>query len=111
MRSTIWPFDSSKTRTELGYAHKNRVAAGEAAEIAARRQTSFISLWKDQVQIAPILGGRGALARPIRIIVQMIGNLGGPETGDVAIVDIAFDWLAQPRGSSGRIHFPARRKR
>src|SRR5712692_7990407 len=40
----------------------------------------------------------------------MIRDLRGPEARDVAIVQIAFNRLAQPRGSSRRIRFPSRRK-
>ena len=38
----------------------------------------------------------------------MVGNLGRPEAGDVAIVDIALDGLAESRGAAGGIDFPAR---
>ena len=41
----------------------------------------------------------------------MIGHLSRPEAGDVAIVNIAFDGLAQACGAAGRIYFPAWRER
>ena len=53
-------------------------------------------LWEHQIQLSPILGRDRALAGPIRIVVDVIGNLRGPEAGDVAIVDVAFHRLAQP---------------
>src|SRR5262249_20681721 len=53
---------------------------------------------------------RRALRGPVRIIVQMIRDLSGPETSDVAVVQIALHRLAQSAGSARRIHIPAPRK-
>src|SRR5271168_1343357 len=38
----------------------------------------------------------------------MIGNMSGPETGDIAIKKVALDRLAQTRRAARGIHFPAR---
>src|SRR6266404_6291484 len=65
---------------------------------------------KHQIYVPPILCRARALAGPIRIVVEMVRHLRRPETRDVAIVQIAFNRLAQPRGPSRRVRFPSRRK-
>src|SRR5689334_14908029 len=63
--------------------------------------------WENQVDVPPVLGGGCALGRPVRIIVQMIGDLRRPEASGVAIVEIALDRLAEARGAAGGIDFPS----
>src|SRR5215510_6847599 len=77
----------------------------------ASRASAHSRLWEDQIEITPVFGGSRAFAGPIRIVVEMIGHLRGPETSDVAIVDVALHRLAEPGRTTGRIHFPTRRKR
>src|SRR3546814_7140016 len=45
-----------------------------------------------------------------RSVVDVIGNLHRPEAGDVAVVDVALDRLAQPGRTAARIDFPAGRE-
>ena len=47
------------------------------------------------------------LRGPVRIVIQMIGNLRRPEAGHIAIVDVAFDRLAKACRAAGRINLPA----
>jgi hypothetical protein len=58
-------------------------------------------LWKNKIELAPVFGGSGALTGPIRIIIQMIWNLRGPEAGNVTVVNVAFDGLAEAGGATG----------
>src|SRR5262249_52472861 len=67
-------------------------------------------LRKHQINLAPVFGRARALAGPVGIVVQMVRHLRGPETTDVAIVQIALDRLAYPGGPAGRVNFPSRRK-
>src|SRR5580658_6931792 len=64
-----------------------------------------------EVEIAPVLGGHGALTRPVGIIIQVVRNLGRPETRVVAIVNVPLHRLAKARRPACRIHFPTWRER
>jgi hypothetical protein len=65
---------------------------------------------EDDVYVAPVFGRGSAFAGPVRRVVKVIRNLGGPETGRVAIVNIAFHGLAKPRCAAGGIDLPSRRE-
>ena len=65
---------------------------------------------EDQVDLAPVLLGRGALRRPVGRVIQLIGHLRRPEAAHVAVEQIALDRLAQPGGAAVAIGFPARRE-
>src|SRR3984957_18570721 len=120
IRSTIWAFASSKTRTAAGYAGKYRVPAlakpARAAQLAAsivNRDIAILEepgLWKHQIEISPVLGCASAFRGPVRCIVQMIGDLCRPIATDKAVVDIALHGLAKPCRAAGRVNFPAGRK-
>src|SRR5215472_13645412 len=121
--STIWPFASSKTMMESGYAPRNSVAAearaGRLVRNASTASIFFIDSFvprnaisrKNDIESAPIFRSCGTLSCPIGSVIQMIRHLCRPETGDVAIVDVALHGLAEPRRTSRGIHLPARRKR
>jgi hypothetical protein len=68
------------------------------------------SLWKNKIELAPVFGGSGALTGPIRIVIQMIGNLRGPEAGYVTVVNVAFHGLAEAGSATGGVYFPAGRE-
>src|SRR5580704_12005238 len=92
------------------------VAPGaEAAKAAKRRREQsnrrIFFLREHEVEIAPVLGGHGALTRPVGIIIQVIRNLGRPEAGIVAIVNVPLHGLAKARRPTCRIHFPTWRER
>src|SRR5260370_39335948 len=63
-------------------------------------------LWKHQIDLAPVLLSRGALAGPIRRMVELVGDLRRPEAAGVAIVEIALDGRAQAGSAAARIGFP-----
>src|ERR1700760_749232 len=65
-------------------------------------------LRKYDVEGLPVFSCQSAFARPIRRVVQMVRNLGRPEAGDVAIVDVAFHRLAESCCATGGIDFPSR---
>src|SRR5438093_4071214 len=119
--SMICPLASSNTMRESGYAPINSVApcatAGKSVSRVRTESNVFIfaplrgSLWEDQIQITPVFCRCSALVRPIGRVVEVIGYLRGPETSDVAIVDVALHRLAEPGRAARRIHFPSRRKR
>src|SRR5215475_1557591 len=96
--STTCPLPSSNTMIESGYAPRNSVAPGVAAQKSAARKTNLlvfiVDLWENQVEITPVFCSSGALARPVGIVVEMVRHLRGPEAGDVAIVDVALHRLA-----------------
>src|SRR5262249_7866017 len=121
--STIWPFASSKTMMESGYAPRNSVAAvATAGRLVRNANTASIffihfllppvdaldqcvnelksshsppfqgkvaSSRKNDIESAPIFRSCGTLSCPIGSVIQMIRHLCRPETGDVAIVDVA----------------------
>ena len=68
-------------------------------------------LRENQIEITPVFCRSRAFFGPIRIIVEMIGHLRGPEAGHIAIIDVALHGLAEPGGTTGRIHLPTWRKR
>src|SRR5687768_15917363 len=65
---------------------------------------------KNQIDLAPVLLGRRALRGPIRRVIQLIGHLRRPEAAHVAIEQIAFNRLAEPRRAAVAVGFPAGRK-
>src|ERR1700732_91917 len=68
--------------------------------------TGFL-LRKYDIDFAPIVGGRSAFIRPVRRVVQMIRDLRRPAASEIAIEQIALDWLAKTRGATGVVNFPA----
>jgi len=82
-----------------GGAEAARLAAvqNERPRKAKTARMKFLQvkmLRKYDVHVAPIFGRRGALAGPVGRVVEMVRNLGRPEAGCVAIVDVAFHGLA-----------------
>ncbi len=89
--------------------------AGGPRQSATTNGTERVSslsgvLRKNEVDLAPVLLSRGALLRPVRRVVQLIGHLRWPEAPEMAVEEIALDRLAQPGGAAGAIDFPARRE-
>ena len=64
------------------------------AKTARMKFLQMKMLRKYDVHVAPVFGGGSALAGPVGRVIEVVGNLGGPEAGGVAIVDIAFHGLA-----------------
>src|SRR5260370_25323679 len=67
-------------------------------------------LWKDDVDVAPIVRRRGALIGPVRRIIQVVGHLRRPSTTQVAIKQIALDGLAKASRAAGNVDLPAARE-
>src|SRR5215470_16537525 len=65
-------------------------------------------LRENDVDVAPILSTGRALAGPVGRVVQVIGNMRGPEARDVAIEKVALNGLAQTCSAARGIDFPAR---
>src|SRR6516165_10439430 len=111
IRSTIWPFCSSNTRTCEGYAGRYNVPAvpiGISARSAAiKAQNCFMVLWEYDIEIPPVLGRGSALRGPVRRIVQMVGNSCRPVTTHEAVIDIPLDRLAQTSSPPRGVHLPA----
>src|SRR5262245_962802 len=74
------------------------------------RGTCGGSSWEHQIDIAPVFGGAGALAGPVGIVVEVVRNLRGPETAQIAVVEIAFERRAQAGGTAHGIDLPAGRE-
>src|SRR5438309_10913207 len=66
--------------------------------------------WKYQVDFAPVFLRRRTLGGPVRRMIQLIGNLRGPEASGVAIEQIAFHGLTEAGCSSVAIGLPSRRE-
>src|SRR4051812_45218663 len=81
-----------------------------ASAPAILRTMVTASLREDEIDLAPVLLRRGALAGPVRRVIELVGHLRRPVAADVTVEQIAFDRLAQPGGAAGAIRFPARRE-
>src|SRR3954447_24900259 len=62
---------------------------------------------EDEIDFAPVLLRRGALAGPVRRVIELVGHLRRPVAADVTIEQIAFDRLAQARRAAGAIRLPS----
>ena len=68
------------------------------------------ALREDKVDGLPILHGGTTGGGPGRSVGDTVGHLGRPVARVVAIVEIAFDRLAEAVGAVAGVHFPARRE-
>ena len=66
---------------------------------------------EDQIDLPPVLLRGGALRRPVRRVIQLIGHLRRPEAAHVAVEQIALDRLTQSGRAAVAIRFPAGRRR
>src|SRR5258707_645019 len=67
-------------------------------------------LRKDEIDLAPVLLGGGALGRPVGRVIQLIRHLRRPVAADVAVEQIALDRLTESGGAAGAVRFPSRRE-
>src|ERR1017187_6308285 len=85
-------------------------AASNSNSFFMMRAIFWCRLWENQIQVAPILGGRCAFAAPVRSIVEMVRYLRRPVTTHEAVVNIALHGLAQSRRAACGVHLPTRRE-
>src|SRR5438034_4906576 len=95
--------------------HKATSASPIDAKRAGRRRESMAVIVKrssgeHEVELAPVLLGRGTLAGPVRRVIELVRHLGRPVAADMAIEQIPFDRLAQSGGPAGAVRFPTGRK-
>src|SRR5262245_12592945 len=64
------------------------------------------SSWKHEIELPPVLLRCRALARPIRRVIQLVGNVRRPEAPEVTVEDVALDRLTQPGGAPCGIGLP-----
>ena len=62
--------------------------------------------WEDQVDLAPVLLGGRALVGPVWCVIELVGHLRRPVASDVAVEQVAFDRLAQARGTASAVRLP-----
>ena len=62
---------------------------------------------EDQVDLAPVLLGGRALPGPVGRVVQLVGDVRGPEAGQVTVEEVALDGLAEAGGAAGGVDLPA----
>src|SRR4029077_3830454 len=67
----------------------------------------FERLRENDIDVAPVFGDGGAFAGPVGGMVEVIGNVSGPEASDVAIEQVTLDGLAETRGAAGGINLPS----
>src|SRR5437016_2632562 len=64
------------------------------------------SLWKYDIDFAPVVRGRRTLVGPVRRVVQMVRHLCGPATTQMAVKQVTLDRLAETGSAAGHVHFP-----
>src|SRR5581483_12336518 len=62
------------------------------------------------IELAPVLLCRRALGRPVRRVIELIGNLRRPVAAHMAVEDVAFDRRAEACRAAGLVGFPAWRE-
>src|SRR5262245_48408512 len=93
-------FDGSAVRTE----------SVAAARMTATAKVRMAGLRENQIELAPVLLGGRALARPVGRVIELVGDLRRPVAAVVTVEQIALDRLAQTGGAAGAVRFPAWRE-
>src|SRR5947207_5099952 len=91
-------------------AAANDTAPAAATRPAVMNRFSIALSREHEIELAPVLLGRGALRRPVGRVIELVGHVRRPEAADVAVEDVALDRLAQTGGAAGRIRLPAGRE-
>lgn len=60
--------------------------------------------------IPPVLRSGGTLTGPGRIVIEVVRDLGWPETRDIAVINVTLHGLAEASSPARRIDLPARKE-
>src|ERR1700730_7547745 len=86
------------------------IASAAAQTLRASLRIMRPRLGENEIDLAPVLLSGRALGGPVGRVVQLIRHLRRPVAADVAVEQIAFDRLTEPRRAARPIRFPARRE-